>query len=557
MIEDVELLRRYVEAGSQDAFGELVQRRIDLVYSVALRQVGGDAHLAKDVTQKVFADLARKASTLLDRAVLTGWLYRSTQFAASDVVRSERRRRAREQESQAMHEISLNPTAAADWDKVRPVLDEAMGELSEDDRDAVALRFFEGRAFAEIGDALELTEEAARKRVDRALDRMAAALSRRGVTSTAAAITVALGSHVMAAPPGLAAMVTSSALSGTVAVAGATALGLTMTAKFSLAVAGVVAVTATGIALYQAEESRVADVAFANLSGEHAALRARIQALEQQLAAEQSRAQTAEADNSLLLSAIAAHVGPTVPTQATESGPLTHDVVDARYRRGKELAKSGQAEAALREFLWCFDIGMPPVAGFGGVRTSYLLGDIARLIESHPPALAALHERRDAAEKRLRASARDFDAATTFAAINRTLKESNRTLALMDEFPADDRRRDMLARVAFDTLVENRRYAEAARVRPAAQMRSQFESNSTRPVAVPPGVNAAPVAQANRNYVINSAAKNVEVLAGAGDIAAARELASKVLAYDNTPHTRALLQEHAARAGQGDLLNQL
>ena len=95
MTEDAELLRRYAADRSEAAFAELVQRRLDLVYSVALRQVGGDAHLAQDVTQRVFADLARKAAKLSDRTVLSGWLYRSAQFAASDVVRSERRRRAR------------------------------------------------------------------------------------------------------------------------------------------------------------------------------------------------------------------------------------------------------------------------------------------------------------------------------------------------------------------------------------------------------------------------------------------------------------------------------
>src|SRR3954468_19128631 len=105
MVEDSELLRRYVEERSQAAFTQLVERRVNLVYAVALRQVGGDAHLAEDVTQKVFADLARKAASLTGRPVLSGWLYRSAQYAGTDVVRSERRRRAREQETQFMNEV--------------------------------------------------------------------------------------------------------------------------------------------------------------------------------------------------------------------------------------------------------------------------------------------------------------------------------------------------------------------------------------------------------------------------------------------------------------------
>src|SRR5262249_27235294 len=105
MTPDCELLRRYAKTGSEEAFAELVQRHLDLVYSAALRQVNSDAHLAQDVAQTVFADLARKAGLLSRRAVLTGWLYTSTHFAAAKVVRAERRRHAREQEAHNMREL--------------------------------------------------------------------------------------------------------------------------------------------------------------------------------------------------------------------------------------------------------------------------------------------------------------------------------------------------------------------------------------------------------------------------------------------------------------------
>jgi DNA-directed RNA polymerase specialized sigma24 family protein len=95
MTVDAELLDRYVRLNSEGAFAELVQRHINLVYSAALRQVAGDAHLAEDVTQSVFGDLARKAAALAQRQELTGWLYTSTHFAASKAVRAERRRRVR------------------------------------------------------------------------------------------------------------------------------------------------------------------------------------------------------------------------------------------------------------------------------------------------------------------------------------------------------------------------------------------------------------------------------------------------------------------------------
>src|SRR4051812_16314409 len=148
-LEDSELLRRYATERSEPAFAELVRRHLPPVYAFALRQVGGDAHLAEDVAQTVFTALARKAASLTGRQALGGWLYRTTHFAARDVVRVERRRRYREQEAQSMHETNTNSGANIDWDKLHPVLDDTLNELSEDDRDAVWLRFFEGRSFAE------------------------------------------------------------------------------------------------------------------------------------------------------------------------------------------------------------------------------------------------------------------------------------------------------------------------------------------------------------------------------------------------------------------------
>lgn len=250
MIEDAELLRRYAEKKSEAAFAELVRRRIDLIYSVARRQVGGDVQLAEDVTQRVFTDLARKASALAGRAVLSGWLYRSAQFAASDIVRAERRRRVREQEAQLMNndEGTTRNDAVVDWEKVRPVLDEALTELGDGDRDAVALRFFEERSFAEIGAVLRLTEEAARKRVARALDKLHGLLARRGVTSTTSALGIALANQALvAAPAGLAVSVSGAALAGAAGVGGAgMAATLFTMSKIKIGVIG--AVVAAGLA---------------------------------------------------------------------------------------------------------------------------------------------------------------------------------------------------------------------------------------------------------------------------------------------------------------------
>src|SRR5262245_58711478 len=102
MLTDSELLRLYAEERSEKAFAELVQRHVDLVYSSALRQVNGDAHRAQDIAQEVFGTLARKAGSLAQHPVLTGWLYTTTRHASAKVRRREARRVAREQEAHAM-----------------------------------------------------------------------------------------------------------------------------------------------------------------------------------------------------------------------------------------------------------------------------------------------------------------------------------------------------------------------------------------------------------------------------------------------------------------------
>lgn len=211
--DDASLLRRYAETRSDEAFAMLVRRHLDLVYSAALRQVAGDAHLAKDVTQAVFTDLARKASTVADYPVLVGWLHTGTHYAAAKAVRSEQRRRAREQEAHAMHELSQENTHDAEWARMRPVLDDAIRQLNPTDRDAILLRFFEGQPFAAIGERFGLAENTARMRVERALDKLRTQLSRRGINSTTGALaTVLVSQAVIAAPATLATSVTSGAL---------------------------------------------------------------------------------------------------------------------------------------------------------------------------------------------------------------------------------------------------------------------------------------------------------------------------------------------------------
>jgi RNA polymerase sigma factor (sigma-70 family) len=217
--QDAELLRRFVQERSEPAFADLVQRNANLVYSSALRLVRGDAHRAQDVTQQVFAEAARQAKRLVNHPALVGWLYTTTRQMALRVVRTEQRRKTREREATMMNVISNGPEL--EWDRLAPMLDEAMHELGEKDRVAVLMRFFQQKGLREVGLALGLNENAARMRVERALEKLRTHLARKGVASTAALLGSTLASHgVIAAPP---AFVTS--LAGVSLAAGAAAGG--------------------------------------------------------------------------------------------------------------------------------------------------------------------------------------------------------------------------------------------------------------------------------------------------------------------------------------------
>lgn len=251
MTDDAQLLRLFANDGNQAAFSHLVSRHLDLVYSAALRQVGGDDQLAQDVAQTVFIDLARKAKSLPRGVILTGWLHQATRFAAANAVRTERRRHAREQEALAMYDST--PAPEPDWGLLRPVLDAAISELSSPDRDAVLLRFFERKELQAVGAALGISEDAAQKRVTRALEKLGAILTRRGVALSGTVLMGLLAAHaVHAAPAGLAVSVTSASLAGVAGAAQtsfATALLQIMaTTKTKLTAAAVILLLGGGVA---------------------------------------------------------------------------------------------------------------------------------------------------------------------------------------------------------------------------------------------------------------------------------------------------------------------
>jgi RNA polymerase sigma factor (sigma-70 family) len=220
--DDTTLLQRYAANRDEEAFAEVVRRHLPFVYSAALRRLGRDTHHAQDVAQVVFCALARDARSIARSPVLSGWLYTATRNAVINVVRSEKRRRTREEEAYHMQQMESESAASADWSKLRPVLDSAMDRLSARDREAVLLRFFQGRSFGEIGAIVGLSEDAARKRIDRALAKLRDILRPHGVAPTSTALAALLASQpVAAAPAGLLASVTGAALS----TGGAAAIG--------------------------------------------------------------------------------------------------------------------------------------------------------------------------------------------------------------------------------------------------------------------------------------------------------------------------------------------
>lgn len=265
-LSDPELLGRFLDEHADTALAEIVRRHVDLVYSAALRQVGGDSHFAEDVVQQVFADFVRKAASLRRRPSLGGWFYTSTHYAAAKLVRGERRRKARDLEASKMNAIEAGLASERDWEHLRPMLDQAMHELGERDRDAVVLRYFERLPLAEVGRRLGISENAASKALERALDRLRQRLARRGITSTATALAVVLSGHaVAAAPAGLGRTVTATLLSGEFTAATAGMALMLMAKKIAVIAGAVLLLLMSGVAYYKTLKVRALEAQVAQL----------------------------------------------------------------------------------------------------------------------------------------------------------------------------------------------------------------------------------------------------------------------------------------------------
>jgi len=257
---DFDLLREYSQKADDAAFNEIVNRYADLVYASAMRQVNSP-ELAKDIAQVVFTDLARKAKAMSDApgtfSSLAGWLYQATRLEALAKLRSEIRRQERERK--VMEDFSPLADATCEWEQIRPVLDEAMEKLDCEDREAVLLRFFKNQDYREIGCALKVSDDAAQKRVSRALERLRNQLLSRGVAIGAATLAGDIAVNaVPAGPLGLAATISTAALAGT-AVSSTTltavaAKNILMTALQKTCIAITIA-AAVGTGMYQAHRA--------------------------------------------------------------------------------------------------------------------------------------------------------------------------------------------------------------------------------------------------------------------------------------------------------------
>ena len=247
MTDQQTLLAEYAGNGSEAAFRDLVSRYINFVHSIAVRLVGEDRYLAEDVTQTVFIHLARNAHRLTGNVMLGGWLHRDTCNVAAKILRGQRRRQARERQAVEMN--AQHDHSKANLEQISPILDEAINQLGEEDRTAIVLRFFEQLDFRMVGEALGSSEEAARKRVTRALEKLHSVLKLRGVAFSAAVLGAVLAEEaVSAAPAGLAFAISGQALSNVAASAGMASGFLRLTTLTNAKLGLVVALGMAGVA---------------------------------------------------------------------------------------------------------------------------------------------------------------------------------------------------------------------------------------------------------------------------------------------------------------------
>lgn len=540
MNEDAEQLRRYAESGSEDAFSAFVEHYVRLVYASALRRVGGDGHRAEDVTQLVFTAVARDAAALARHPDITGWLFTTTRFLAGKAVRQEQRRQQREQEAYMSAETDSGP-APADAHLHR-VLDEVMMDLKQLDRQMLLLRFHRGLRMAEIGALLAVSENAAQKRIDRALEQMKEKLQRRGVTSTAVALAVALEQQsAVAVPVGLAAAATGAGIACGAGAGGLLAISSFMiVSKFQLgAVAAVVVIASVGLVWEVRESAKLrAEISQRAITTTDTA------ELRKQIAAQSQRADAAAADAAMLRKAsqAASAARPTAPAGRPALVDL-QDRIKAVRTQADKLAREGRSDEALKEYLGLYRElrGNPR----GVVENQLLMSALLRLGKDYPPALAALRELRDAAVDDFRARPSDRALVSEITLLNERLGEGTQSVALYDSLPPDHPGRQSIGLIAYNAFVEARRYSDAFVGKNFGGMMNDLD----RGVASAARLTGQSLANQSA-FFVQTTLSNIEVLTGVGQLEEARTLTEKLLAFDSSEATRAAIQRHVARANQ-------
>lgn len=368
-----QLLADYADAGSEEAFRELVTAYIGMVHGSALRLVDGNLQLAEEVAQTVFTDLARHAKSLSPKIMVGGWLHRRTCHVAATVMRSERRRLNREWEAYQMNSLSSDESLA----QVAPVLDEAINQLSTHDREAIMLHFFERSNLQAVGQAMGTTGGAAQKRVERALEKLRGLLARRGVTLSVSALALVVGSaSATAAPAGLATAISTAALTSAPAGAG-----------FTLTTLKFIAMTKLKIALITAAVAILA-----------------------------------VGTTTVVLNRDPAYTPPPNPNMQQILNEAQADATAGRYKD------------ALAKHIWFRNNALHYDPAMVGVRDSFALMYWAQLGEKYPPAMKKLRSIRDEAVKAVHGSGTDGKSATsayiTAASINNGLKEEVKNVEL-------------------------------------------------------------------------------------------------------------------------------
>ena len=234
---------------------------------------------------------------------------------------------------------------------------------------------------------------------------------------------------------------------------------------------------------------------------------------------------------------------------SASAAAFTRAQIVQHHDKAKALAKAGQYAEALKEYLWCYDTGMTGL-NYVGLRTESLPRELAELGRNYPPALRALRERRDRAAAALKEDWSDQEALYAFLGTAQAVAEPAAWLDLLKLAPAGSRARDRILRGgAYEVLVAGGRYADAVAAKPFAEMTKDFDSG----VAFVNAEYAAPDNAVRRaeelKRILAESAANFEVLLGTGEVKHANELAAKALAFDDSPAMRAMLREHAARAG--------